>query len=96
MANAISSGAIATGTTNVYNGKGSMNGLLVISDGVNTATAIVYDNTAGSGTVLARASATTTQGAVNIQFNTPVRCDIGLTVVVSGAGAPLAVVYFGG
>lgn len=91
-----SSGLLSAGTTSVWTGKGVLSGVMVITDNVNTATVTVYDNpSAASGTVLAQCSATSITGANSLAFVTPVRCDNGLTVVVSGTGSPKAIVYFG-
>lgn len=90
-----SSGLLAAGTTTIATGRNYFSGLLVITDNTNVATVTIYDNTAASGTVLAKLSATSTTGANSLALATPVRCDNGITVVVSGTGTPQAVVYFG-
>jgi hypothetical protein len=96
MGLAISSGALGAGTTVIHAGKGILSGVMVISDNTNPATITVYDNaTTGSGTVLAKCTATTTTGANSIAFVTPVRADNGLTVVVTGTGAPTGLIYYG-
>ena len=92
---ALSSDLLATGTTVVMPRKSMLSGLMVITDNVNTATVTVYDNAStGTGKVLAKASATVTTGANSLAFVTPVRADLGITVVVSGTGSPQAIVYF--
>lgn len=91
-----SSGLLNAGITSIYNGRGVLSGIMVITDNVNTATVTVFDNpSAASGNVLARCSATTTTGANSLAFVTPVRCDNGITVQVTGTGTPQAIVYFG-
>lgn len=93
-ATSLSSGLLAAGTTTVVARKSILDGLVVISDGTNTATAIVYDNSsAGSGTVVAKAVATANCPTVSVFTTNHVRADNGLTVVVSGTGSG-AVVYF--
>lgn len=56
---------------------------------VNTAptTATVYDNTAGSGTVIA------VIGAITGTFTYEVECQIGLTIVTVGASTDITVTY---
>jgi hypothetical protein len=95
---AISSGLInATAGQLIHVGKGVLSGVSVITDSVNVATLTVYDNALGdtSGTVLARISATATTGANSLAMVTPIRADLGISVVVSGTGAPQAVLYYG-
>ena len=94
MSTARSSGILATGsTTTIQTGKSILSSVAVISDLTNTATVIVYDNTAGSGTVLAKLKAPAGVGVASIAFTTPLAGDIGLTVVVSGTGAEAIVTY---
>lgn len=85
---AIATGALATGsTTTVLTGRGLLNSLQVVTDGTNAGTITVYDNTAGSGKVVA---VLTVLGATLSDSFTPtfaIRTDIGLTFVVSGTGA---------
>ena len=91
----LSSDIIGAGTTVVVPRKSMLSGVLVITDNVNTATVTVYDNaTTGTGKVLAKASATTTTGANSLAFVTPIRADLGITVVVSGTGIPQAIIYY--
>lgn len=87
VATSLCTGDLATGTTlNVSAGRGLLNALLAISDGANPATITAYDSLTGSGKMVAQVTAElgTTQ---SICFTNPVRCDIGLTFVVSGTGA---------
>lgn len=86
-----SSGSLGLGTTTVVSRKTRLNSVSVISDGTNAATVIVYDNTAASGTILARMNAGTTMAS--IVFQNPVQASVGLTVVVSGVGATAVITY---
>jgi hypothetical protein len=98
MGLARSSGIIsATAGTNIAKGRNILSGLMVVSDNVNTASVTVYDNALGdtSGLVLARLSATVTTGANSLAFVTPICAENGLSVSVTGTGAPQAIVYFG-
>lgn len=90
---ALSSGLLAAGTTTLVSRKSFLNSVSVNSDGTNAATVVVYDNTAGSGKVLAKL-VTGTSGTLSMTFNCAVRADIGITVVVSGTGTPQAVVTY--
>lgn len=91
-----SSGLKAGGTNIIWNGKGTLNGITAISDGVNNATVTVFDNaTTNTGTVLASVFVpATTAGTINILFDCAVRCDNGIVAQVSGTGAT-ALIYFG-
>lgn len=90
-----SSGLLIGGTNSVWTGRGTLNGITVISDGVNQATVTVFDNPNGTtGTVLASATAVASIGTVNLVFYNAVRCMEGITVQVSGTGAT-AIAYFG-
>lgn len=92
-----SSGLInATAAQTVWSGVGILSGITVVTDNTNVATVTVYDNaSAASGLVLAKVTATATTGANSIAFVTPVKCENGLTVSVTGTGAPQGIIYFG-
>lgn len=93
-ATSISSGALASGSTTVlFTGHNFLNTIVVNSDGTNTATVTVYDNTAASGKVLVSfsVSGANLNGAFEPKF--PIRADTGLTVVVAGTGATAYVMY---
>lgn len=90
-----SSGLLGAGTNTVYTGKGTLTAVTVISDGTNAATATVYDNTVGSGTVLAKALVSGAIGVFHLPFPIHVRCDVGLTVVLSGTGSGV-ILHYGG
>lgn len=68
------------GTTTLKTGKGVLGRLTVHTVGT-TATIILYDNTAGSGTILY--SWATADGKVNLPLE--IRFSIGLTVVVTNS-----------
>lgn len=94
---AISSGLKAAGTYQIFVGRGVISAVHAISDGTNVATVTVYDNAAGdtSGTILAKVNGSVTTGSNGAYFTTPIRCDLGCTVVVSGTGSPQGIVHFG-
>ena len=85
---AIATGPLASGsTTTVFTGRGLLNSLQIITDGTNAGTVTVYDNTAGSGKIIA---VLTCAGAALSDSFVPtfaIRTDIGLTFVVSGTAA---------
>ena len=87
MATAMSTGSIAAGTTTVFTGKSYLNSYTILTDGVNTALVQIYDNTAGSGKLIATAQLAAAALPVTVVYDIPLRCDIGLTVVVTGTGA---------
>lgn len=86
-ATAQSTGELTPQTLVVTNGKALLNGVTLQP----TAVVTVFDNTAASGKIifLFTNASTSTQ---TISFDRPVRCDIGMTVVVATANAN---VYFG-
>ena len=96
-ATAISSGIKNAGTVQVYTGKGILSGVTAISDSTNVATVIIYDNAAGdtSGNVLAKTNATVNTGSNCLTLATPIRCDLGITISVTGVGTPQGIVYYG-
>jgi len=75
-------------------GKAVLAGVNIITDGVNAATVIVYDNTAGSGTVVYKGVlAGASLSSYDEMGDGGVRCDNGLYVAVSGTGAAYVVHY---
>lgn len=90
---ALTTGLLAVGTTTVLTGRSFLNSIQLFGDGTNAPTVTVYDNTAGSGTILARVTGPAT-GVY--QFFTPsfaLRGDVGLTIVVAGTNATAIVGY---
>lgn len=71
-------------TTVVKSGKGALHAICINTKGATADTATVYDNTAGSGTVLAVIDTTSAVGCLmyDIGFNT------GLTIVTAAGTAP--------
>lgn len=67
--------------------------VLVITDGTNAATVIIYDNTAASGKKIAEfvVAGTTQYGGRNWVF--PVECKTGIYCAISGTGASSIVEY---
>lgn len=89
---------VKTASALIFTGEGVLHGIMVSTDGTNTPTVEVFDNTAGSGTPLTPAWVVAT-GATDkmrfLSFPQPVRFRIGLYVKITlGAGAMSYVVYF--
>lgn len=78
-----------SGTFVVKNTPGRFHKVLITDKGVGSATVTIYNNTAGSGTVIALIDTNDVQG--NMEFQA--EFDIGLTVVVSGSNVGLTVIY---
>jgi hypothetical protein len=92
-----SGGLKGAGTYQIFVGKGVISAVHAVSDGTNVATVTLYDNASGdtSGNVLAKINGSVTTGSNGAIWTTPIRCDVGLTMVVSGTGTPQGIVYFG-
>lgn len=90
-----SSGLLGVATTLVTVGKGMLSSVQAISDGTNTATVTIYDydSASASGDVLAKVVVPGAQGTISVSLGTPLRCDLGLVVVVSGTGAGAIIGY---
>lgn len=74
----------ASGTTTYDTGPGVFHAVTINSLGTVASTVTVYDNTAGSGTVLAVIDSLTLKG----QFVYDLAYAVGLTIVVTGTAAP--------
>jgi hypothetical protein len=79
-------------TTVIKSGAGTLNALIVNTSGLLPTTATLYDNTSGSGTVIAVIDTTSTAKLpvpliYNLAFTT------GLTIVTAGSGADITVTY---
>ncbi len=73
----------AAATTTIKTGSGLLHAINVTTAGAAGSTITVYDNTAGSGTIIATIDATAIHTYIfDIEFLT------GLTVVIAGATAP--------
>jgi hypothetical protein len=74
-------------TTVVKTGAGTLHSIM-INTGTSGATVTIYDNTAGSGTVIAVAS-----GATQVTLQYDIAFTAGLTVVTAVAAADVTVAY---
>jgi len=92
---AISTGSLAAGsTTTVLTGKATLNSIQLFGNGTNAPSVIVYDNTAGSGKIVAQLIGVAATTYMDFVPDFSIRCDIGMTIVVAGTGAS-AIVAFG-
>lgn len=71
----------------ILNGGGYICGIQVVTDGTNNAKVIIYDNTAGSGTVICELTVVGTDHYGGRLWVPPARVDNGIYVAVSGTGA---------
>lgn len=94
MSTALSTGALAVGTTLVFNGRALINSIQLFGNGVNAPTVTVYDNIVGSGTILASVTAPATGVYADFTPCFAIRGELGITVVVAGTGAT-AIVHYG-
>lgn len=90
---AIASGSIAAGTQTLMTGRANVNSIQLIADGTNAASVLVYDSLSGSGKQIAAVGIPVGQVHEAIVYVNPLRCDIGLTVVVAGTGATAHIGY---
>jgi hypothetical protein len=77
----------------VYSSRGAITGVHVITDGTNNAKVVIYDNTAGSGTVVCEITVTGTDHYGGRLFTFPVKVDTGIYVDVTGTGASYIIEY---
>ena len=92
---ALSTGSLATGsTTTVLTGRGLLNSIQLFGNGTNAPSVIIYDNTEGSGKIVAQLVGVAATTYMDFVPRFALRSDIGLTIVVAGIGAS-AIVGFG-
>lgn len=81
----------ANGTTTICTGSGKLCGVTVNTKGASANTCTLYDNTAGSGTVIAVID-TTSPASANLEYNT--LFGVGLTAVLAtGTSADLTITF---
>ena len=88
----ISSGKISSSQI-VTSSACRLSGILVKSDGTNTATVVVYDNTSAAGKILWEVSVTGAQQFGGRNWIFPVIADNGLYCEISGTNAAAIVEY---
>jgi len=89
---AISTGEL-TADTHITTGRGMLAGVLVITDGTNPATCIIYDNTSAAGKKLWEGVVPGASQYGGRNWTAPVRFETGLYVDLTGTGASCIVEY---
>lgn len=88
------SSGLLTADTAVYDKPALITSVIVIGDGTNAATLVVYDNaSAASGTALAKIVVDAGLTYEKVVFSTPVVANQGLYADVTGTGAEFIVHY---
>lgn len=77
----------------IATGRNSLRGISVNTDGVNTATVIVYDNTSAAGKILMKVAVPGASLHGGFSLDMPARAEIGLYVSIAGTGAHCNVYY---
>lgn len=94
----MSTSSLSTGllsaSTSVATGKNRINAITFLGDGTNASTLTIYDNTAGSGKVVAKVVNRTSDQQNHIIFTNPVICDNGIYATLGGTGGTF-IVYYG-
>lgn len=86
-------GDIGVGTTVIATGRSIAAGINIVAAAADV-TVTLYDNTAGSGTIVAKYILDITVEGLSTYVMLPdVRCETGLTAVVTGTGAEVIVHY---
>lgn len=91
------SSGLRTADAAVHTGRGTLNGVLIGTDGTNSATLTIYDNaSSATGDVVFKAVVAATNRTKDVIFNVPVRCVNGLYCDIQGTGAEYIVYHSGG
>lgn len=90
---ALSSGSLAAGTYTLFTGRSTLNSIQLVGNGTDAASVLVYDSTTGSGKQIAAVGIPIGQVHASIVYVNALRCDDGLTVVVSGTGGTAHIGY---
>lgn len=78
----------------IATGRNRINAITFLGDGTNASTLVVYDNTAGSGKVLAKLVNKATDQQNHVIFTNPVYCENGIYGALAGTGGNY-IVYYG-
>jgi hypothetical protein len=88
------SSGLKTADALISNSTKALCGVLVITNGTDAATAIVYDNASGpSGRVLFKGKISGAANFGGATFENPVNVDKGIYVVITGTGASYIIYY---
>ena len=71
----------------LFTGRSLLDSVLVLTNGTNDATVIIYDNTAASGKKLFEATVTGASNQAFFSFNNPVQVEKGMYLDITGTGA---------
>lgn len=82
-----------TASSLVNTGKGILTSVLVITDGTNPVTVTIYDNTSGSGKMLAKFYVPGATGYGGRNWTVPVQYENGLYCTLSGTNGSAIVEY---
>lgn len=94
MATSISSGVLSASAL-IWTGKNRINALTVLTDGTNSATVEVYDNTTATGTKRVVGKCVGANLINHILFDNPILFENGVYVSITGTGAS-GILFFGG
>lgn len=90
---ALTSGSLAAGTTTLFNGRSTVNSIQIVGDGTNPASVIIYDSTSGTGKQVAAIGIPAGQVHDSIVYVNALRCENGITAVVTGTGGAAHIGY---
>lgn len=94
MASSISTGVLNADTL-IFTGRNRINALTVFTDGTNTATVDLYDNTSAANKIAVKGVCLGATLARHFIFENPVICENGIFADVTGTGATFIVYYAG-
>ena len=84
---------LLTADKTVITGKSILTGFLVVTDGTNNATIVIYDNTSAAGTELAKIVVLGASYFGGGTFEIPIRCTKGIYADITGTGASYIIYY---
>ena len=82
-----------TSSAAIKSGAGYLGGVIILTDGTNDATVILYDNTSASGTKLFEMKVAGGNNGKDIMFPLPITFTKGCYASISGTGASCIVYY---
>ena len=89
----LSSGEQDTDDTTIYTGTCFLVGVIILTDGANDATVILYDNTSKAGTKIWEAKVISSDNYGGGMFPYPIYCATGIHLALSGTGATCIIFY---
>jgi len=94
MASSISTGVLSADTL-ISNGRNRINAITVFTNGTNTATIDIYDNTSATGKIAVVGKCLGANLINHIFFENPVLVENGIYADVTGTGATFILFYAG-